>query len=124
MISRLTTLRSMRRACYNSDHSKQRAFCGFAMACSSQLTLLGRSSSKMGHPYLPKNWQDAILAQLAAQYNVHPSLITIQATPGSIQLLVTIATSNGTRCLGLQRFCRLNPSKRSDRFAVYQGQHH
>jgi hypothetical protein len=37
----------------------------------------------------------ALKLQLASQYGVHPSLITLQATPGSLQLTVTIATTNG-----------------------------
>jgi hypothetical protein len=38
----------------------------------------------------------ALTLQLAAQYGVHPSLITLQATPGSLRLTITIATTNGT----------------------------
>jgi hypothetical protein len=38
----------------------------------------------------------ALTLQLAARYDVHPSLITLQATPGSLQLTITIATTNGT----------------------------
>jgi hypothetical protein len=40
--------------------------------------------------------RESLTLQLAAQYGVHPSLITLQATPGSLQLTITIATTNGT----------------------------
>jgi hypothetical protein len=39
---------------------------------------------------------DELKSRLAAQYRVHPSLITLQATAGSLQLTITIATTNGT----------------------------
>jgi hypothetical protein len=38
----------------------------------------------------------ALTLLLAAQYGVHPSFITLQASPGSLQLTITIATTNGT----------------------------
>ncbi len=40
--------------------------------------------------------REALVLQLAAQYRVHPSLITLEATAGSLQLTVTIATSDGS----------------------------
>jgi hypothetical protein len=40
--------------------------------------------------------REALTLQLAVQYGVHPSLVTLQATPGSLQLTITIATTNGT----------------------------
>jgi hypothetical protein len=40
--------------------------------------------------------RQALIQQLAVQYNVHPSQITLAANAGSVQLIVTIATSNGT----------------------------
>jgi hypothetical protein len=40
--------------------------------------------------------RQALKEQLAAQYGVHASLITLQAAPGSVQLTITIATWNGT----------------------------
>jgi hypothetical protein len=40
--------------------------------------------------------RQALTLQLAAQYGVHPSLVTLQAAPGSLQLTITIATTNGT----------------------------
>jgi hypothetical protein len=39
---------------------------------------------------------DELKSRLAAQYGVHPSLITLQAMAGSLQLTITIATTNGT----------------------------
>jgi hypothetical protein len=40
--------------------------------------------------------RQALTLQLAAQYGVHSSLVTLQATPGSLQLTITIAATNGT----------------------------
>ena len=39
---------------------------------------------------------EPLKAQLAAQYGVHLSLLTLEASAGSLQLRVTIATTNGT----------------------------
>jgi hypothetical protein len=39
---------------------------------------------------------DELKSRLAAQYGVHPSLITLQAAAGSLQLTITFATTNGT----------------------------
>ena len=40
--------------------------------------------------------RDALKIQLAAQYGVRPSLITLEAAAGSLQLTITIATSDGS----------------------------
>ena len=40
--------------------------------------------------------REALRLQLAAQYGVDASLVTLEAAPGSVQLTVTIATTNGT----------------------------
>jgi hypothetical protein len=40
--------------------------------------------------------RQALIQQLANQYGVDPSQITLEASAGSVQLTVTIATSNGT----------------------------
>jgi hypothetical protein len=67
----------------------------------------GGSAETTAHPALVKAMtldisiedfelrRQALQDQLAAQYAVHPSLITLQATPGSLQLTITIATTNG-----------------------------
>jgi hypothetical protein len=40
--------------------------------------------------------RDALIQQLAAQYSVHSSLLTVAVQPGSVQITITIATTNGT----------------------------
>jgi hypothetical protein len=40
--------------------------------------------------------RDALLLNFSAQYGVDPSLVTLEAAPGSVQLTLTIATTNGT----------------------------
>ena len=40
--------------------------------------------------------REALKIQLAAQYNVDPSLITLEAAAGSVQLTITIATTDGS----------------------------
>jgi glycine cleavage system regulatory protein len=40
--------------------------------------------------------REALILQLSFAYGVASSLITLQATPGSLQLTITIATTNGT----------------------------
>jgi hypothetical protein len=40
--------------------------------------------------------RQTLTQQLAGQYGVHSSLVTLQAMAGSLQLTITIATTNGT----------------------------
>lgn len=40
--------------------------------------------------------REALVATLAREYGVDPSLMTLEAAPGSVQLRITIAATNGT----------------------------